>query len=242
MKENIFPVNENKKFLNKSMSNINSNSEKNNEYLNERSEYLKILKQFIVKYKFSDKTFYLSVLYLDIIMHKIMLKKHRQELKMNLMIIGCAILAAKFIENDPIIPHFRDISASSVKEIKKYEELCLKYLEYKLNYFTAYDFIHYFLTFGVLFVKESPSINNSYYPQNNNIYNNIENFNQQILNIFSCFVFDNKIIEYTPIQIACACISLARQFSKIEKWDDIFIQLYKIKFSDFNNCFEALKK
>jgi hypothetical protein len=68
------------------------------EYLNERPENIKYIKKLVQKNKFSERTFYLSCMYVDILIVNIYLKKFpgvkKSEVKSDLISIGCLLLAS----------------------------------------------------------------------------------------------------------------------------------------------------
>jgi hypothetical protein len=89
------------------------------------------------------------------------------DVKFELVAMCCLIIAgniivriAKFDENDPMIPDYKDIltiypkTSFSLDNFKKYESLCLKALGYKLRYFTAYHFVIFLSNCGYVFSND----------------------------------------------------------------------------------------
>ena len=101
---------------------------------------------------FKSKTFYLAVNYLDIIFSK----QKDISYNYNLIAAACLITAFKFCENVPLKPTFKRFIYIFNEEMNStdfiitkddlffYEIIICKMLDYKLNYFTAYDFNFFF--------------------------------------------------------------------------------------------------
>lgn len=111
----------------------------------------------------------------------------------------------------------------------KVEKICLMALDYKLNYFSSYYILEFFLNNGVLFEHE--------------ICNDVEYLNSVTTKIINFFLEDIRYLDFSPIHIACAVITLARDLLKIkEPWSNIFTKIYGIKHEDFINCYFVLKR
>ena len=53
---------------------------------------------------------------------------------------------------------------------------------------------------------------------------------------------DVNVIEFTELQIACACVALGRSLYHLRlKWPFQFERVYNIKFEEFKECYEAVK-
>ena len=133
----------------------------NKDYLSYRSALFEILHKISINMGFKSQTFFLCAHYLDIIFSK------KKKVNSNLNILGLASLciAAKFCENDPIVPYlqyfikmynnivgFKHII--SIVDLMKNEVLVLKILNYKLNYFTIYDFNSFLFGHGILKIEQ----------------------------------------------------------------------------------------
>jgi len=54
---------------------------------------------------------------------------------------------------------------------------------------------------------------------------------------------DSGNFDFSSVFLACACVALARKMIKLkERWPKIFEDTYQIKFSDFKDCYEFVKK
>ena len=171
MKRNIFD-----NFYTYSYSSINK------EYLCSRKTLFNILHKITRKLGFKSQTFFLCTLYLDMIF---CIKK---EIKINLnsLGIGALCLAAKYVENDPIVPHLQYFlkvynyilgykSIISISDLKSAEVTALKLLNYKLNYYTIYDFNSFLFGHGILKLEQIKEIegdkSHRYYRNKKNDYN-----------------------------------------------------------------------
>ena len=206
-----------------------------------RTEVLLYLKIFITTNNYEDKTYYLACLYFDTIVSTSFYQKFKKEVKLDLVATSCVLLASKFIENDPLVPNLRGIQAINstnlynIKEIRKYEELCIKLLHYKLDLIIAYDYISIFFKIGIFLIEEKPNMKTSTDIDNDVIY-------KQCLGILSEFVMDARFTEFSQMEVAFACIGLVREAEKLSPWNDVFANIYDVNFEDFKNCYELLKK
>ena len=190
-----------------------SNSSINKDYLNLRASIFKILQKLTMKMGFKSQTYFLSTYYLDIIFMK------KKKININLYKIGLASLciSAKFCENDPNVPQlqyfiriFNNImeykNIISMSDLMYAEVLICKLLNYKLNYYTIYDFNSFFFCHGILKLEQIKEIENDL---NKKIIDN--NKNKEI-NINTSFV---KNI-------------LGKIYNISRNYLDIIIKLYKI--------------
>ena len=146
MKSNIF-----NDFSILRLTNINKN------YIYSRKILFNILHKITIALGFKSQTFFLCAHYLDIIFSS----KKPINLNVNIVGLSCLCLSAKHCENDPIVPHLHYFIKAyniimgykniiSMKDLKFGEVLVLKFLNYKLNYFTVYDFNSFLFAHGIL--------------------------------------------------------------------------------------------
>ena len=156
MKENIFD-----NFTHYSLYSINK------DYINSRKALFNLLHKITIKMGFKSQTFFLCAHFLDIIF----IKKKRFNLNLNILGLSCLCLAAKYCENDPIVPHLQYFikifnnmngykNAILMSELKKGEVVVLKILNYKLNYYTIYDFNSFLFGHGILKIEQLKDIEN----------------------------------------------------------------------------------
>ena len=139
----------------------------NKDYLNSRKALFYLLHKMTIKMGFKSQTFFLCAHYLDIIFTK----KKRINLNLNILGLSCLCLAAKYCENDPMVPHlqyfikiFNHMNEHKktilMSELKRGEVAVLKILNYKLNYFTIYDFNSFLFGHGILKIEQLKDIEN----------------------------------------------------------------------------------
>ena len=139
----------------------------NKDYINSRKTLFNLLHKITIKMGFKSQTFFLCSHFLDIIF----IKKKRIHLNLNILGLSCLCLAAKYCENDPMVPHlqyfiklFNNINgyknAILMSELKKGEVVVLKILNYKLNYYTIYDFNSFLFGHGILKIEQLKDIEN----------------------------------------------------------------------------------
>ena len=137
----------------------------NKDYISSRKSLFNILHKITIKMGFKSQTFFLSAHYLDIIFTK----KRRINANLNTLGLASLCLSAKFCENDPIVPHlqyfiriFNNINGYktiiSMSDLKRTEVLVLKLLNYKLNYYTIYDFNSFLFGHGILKIDQLKDI------------------------------------------------------------------------------------
>ena len=144
-----------------------SNSSISKDYINQRLSIINILQKISIKMGFKSQTFFLSVYYLDILFMK------KKKINMNLYKVGLAALclSAKYCENDPIVPQLQYFvkiynnvigykNIISMSDLMYGEVLLCKLLNYKLNYYSIYDFNAFFFFHGVLKLEQIKEIEN----------------------------------------------------------------------------------
>ena len=106
------------------------------------------------KQQFRSQTFYLACFYFDFIL------RANKEIKIENAAIGSLLLASKYDELDSNIPdlfQFQSVGNNifmTIEDIRISEVSCLTFLNYKLNYFTAYHFINHFFSNGIVFADD----------------------------------------------------------------------------------------
>ena len=156
MKKNIFD-----NYLNYSNSSISK------DYISSRKSLFSVLHKITNKMGFKSQTFFLCAQYLDIVFSK----KKRINCNLNTLGLASLCLSAKFCENDPIVPHLQYFirvynyimgykNIISMSDLKRTEVLLLKMLNYKLNYYTIYDFNSFLFGHGILKIEQLKDIEN----------------------------------------------------------------------------------
>jgi hypothetical protein len=155
MKENVY-----NNFYNYSYSSINK------EYLYSRKALFSMLHKIAIKMGFKSQTFFLSALYLDIVFSQ----KNTINISLNVLGLSSLSLSAKYVETDPSVPHLQYFmrvynslmgykNMISVNDLRVGEVIILKILNYKLNYFTVYDFNSFLFSHGIVKLEQLKDIN-----------------------------------------------------------------------------------
>lgn len=113
-------------------------------------------------------------------------------------------------------------------DLKNYELICLRYLDYNLDQYTAYNFLELFLKNGIVFEGEISM-------------KQLEKLYSYNLKIINNFIKDQRYFDFNPLQIACAIVRLSREVHHLEGWPNIYERIYKIRGEDFMNCYFVIK-
>ena len=192
-----------------------SSSSINKDYISQRLSIFKILQKINMKMGFKSQTYFLSAYYLDILFMK------KKKINMNLYKVGLAALclSAKHCENDPIVPQLqyfvkiynnvmRYKNIISMSDLMYGEVLLCKLLNYKLNYYSMYDFNAFFFCHGVLKLEQIKEIEND-------IKNNF---------------LDEKDEEDCIINTVFVKNILSKIYKKTRFYLDIILRIHKICF------------
>ena len=174
----------------------NNNPLINLDYLLYRPSIFALIHNISNRIGFKSQTFFLSIYYLDIL-H---LKNKKIDLDLKTISLACLLLASKYTENDqyvPVLPAFVAVFNSIVdykdfisnKELLFAEVLICKLLEYKLNYYTIYDFDSFFFGHGIIKIEQLKEINN------NGINPAKNDFNEINMDISENSIYIRKILE-----------------------------------------------
>ena len=227
----------------------------NKDYLNLRNSIFKILYKITIQLGFKSQTYFLSTHYLDIILSK------GKKISSNMYKLGLAALclSAKFCENDPAVPplkyfikFYNNIAGYkniiSMNYLRYNEVLVCKLLNYKLSYYTIYDYNIYFFSHGLLKFDQLLEIEKDVSYKNNingysitphliknilcKIYKKSRYFLEEIIKIYEiCIKYDPLFISIIIMKKSIEEI-LAKEYN-INKFDNE----YKIKFYKKNDLF-----
>ena len=166
--------------VNEELNNIDFTSEKIKIYFSRRKQIKNIMKSINSYMDFNSQTYFLMLYYMDLIFtHKDLEKVFYShftlwyqypipnDLQMSnyiLLSLACLITAAKFNENDSQVPTMSSFIRLLYEfSKKKYifgldylflaEIVVLKFLKYKLNYYTIYHYLIFFFTHGIVLRK-----------------------------------------------------------------------------------------
>ena len=179
MKDNIYNYNEEQ---------ASFNIDKN--YILRRKHLFSLIQKISKKIGFKSQTFFMAINYLDIIFSK----ENDIIYNYNLLAIGCLIIASKFCENVPLRPifkHFVNLYNNEIKDdnlkvtkedLFEYEIIICKFLNYKLNYYTIYDFNFFFFGNGIIKIEQLKKLNYDITALNLNNEINVNNSSTNISN------------------------------------------------------------
>ena len=227
-----------------------NNKEQNELYLKHRKMILVYLQKMMKLFDYDDIVFYHCLFYMDYCFSKI-ISEDMTENEILKYLIGYFLCSIKMKENDinePPLEAFLKIKKDlflSLKNIAKYEVLCLKSINYNIFSFSAYDWITQLIAIGIVFNSEIDS-NNSIIVIKGHRHTTINTINKYALKLLLNLTLKNAFIKYSPMHIAFSLIQIAR-----EKYLDInyikkslfnkLLNLYEVNFNDYKNCYEELK-
>ena len=254
----------------------NNNNTKNTLYEDNRNSIILLIKKVNRALDNASQTFFLALYYMDLIftnenfekIFKYYYENNENDLKIeinknDLVMISlcCLIIATKFNENDPNVPNIISfINLCSyysynkyifkVEDLIKAEVIVIKFLEYKLNYFTLYHYFSFFFTHGFLFEKilEKDVIKNMKLNKNE-IMEKIYILSREIMDEF-IEDFENiefilgKDIYFTSIEILIWATQHILNISILELSEDkknIFELLYDINYKKNKEKNEIIK-
>ena len=220
-----------------------NNKELENIYEQNSLVYLKYRKKLIEhifnlcrEIKATYECYYLSILLLDILIHK--LNYIITNYQLDLFSTICFIISKKFVEKDNMklekyssyltICHSPQKFINS-KDLIKSEIQCLKILKYRMNIPTSYTIMQYMFICGIIFENEIDS-------------NNYTNIYDECLNLLSFCINNNEIgFNFNPTLIAFSIIYIIRKKFKLKSEDTFkLFYIYDIKFSQIKECVKLI--
>lgn len=235
---------------------------KNFHYLTKRNDIIILLENLTRKNNLSFSTLNLSIFILDYVFN--VLKTNTSNLDMNLIGIASFLISAKYNENDPYIQSLASLKRVydyNINEIKKYEVLLLKLLNYKINFITPCNLIEILLCKGVItnielariftddlnekklnLIYEIPNIKNQ-------LYAFLEKFESTVMLILMKIIKLDISIEINSFIIALCCITITKKlfnlgYENIQQnyenkvlsvhWNILLCNQYKVKYYYFN--------
>ena len=231
-------------------------------YIAKRKSLIALIYKISNRMNFKSKTFYLAVNYLDIIFSK----QKDISYNYNLIAAACLITAFKFCENVPLKPTFKRFIYIFNEEMNStdfiitkddlflYEIIICKMLDYKLNYFTAYDFNFFFFGNGILKSEHLKEINNSIEIGNTliknlliKIYEKSKYYLNIIINNLICLKYDSLLISICIMEKSIDYI-LIKEFNREDSFNideikrknkkyfwEIMKDIYKIEYESLQD-------
>ena len=212
-------------------------------YMDIRYNLFDLIHKICQKMKIQSQTFFLSIYLLDVIFsekNSFQIIK-TQQLNYYKLALSCLLIASKFIEVDSFFYQLSSFIEAfenstyytqflSKKELLNYEVIVLKLLNYKVNYFTIYDFISFFFCHGIIQEKQIEDLNDSY--KNTKILEKIYIKSRSYLDDI---IKKDISIKYNSLFLAIYILDKSiNEVLKIENTNDnlyeIFQKIYKINY------------
>ena len=213
----------------------------NKEYLYHRKNIFNILHKITNKMGFKSQVFYLSANYLDIIFSSKKIIKY--EFNIYTLALACFCLSAKFCEIDPIVPQlnyfikiyyniigYKIKNPISLQDLKYAEVYILKLLNYKLNYYTIYDFNSFLFIHGLI---KSQQKNSNFNPKQimEKIYKKSRYYLDLILiNTKLCFKYNTLFISIFILEQSIK--EFANKKNQTIFFNEIMKNIFNINYED----------
>ena len=217
------------------------------EYLNIRKILINLLKDYIIEYNFSTRSYFLGIYILDFIHCKYDFKKYIEKLKLDLLVLGVFLVAVKFIDDDaypPCLDSFPNKKNPtiyySLNEVRKYEVIVATLMEFQLDHYTSYYLTETILNHGIVFTSELQQMD---IKDGRSIKNKLKKLYRLSLDINKMFVEDPQSIKFCNLTIAATSVVMAKELLKFDKtWNKELELLYKIKHENLTSCYNSILK
>lgn len=217
------------------------------EYINVRKALIDLLKEYIVEYNFSTRSYFLGIYILDYIHCKYPYNDYISKMKLDLLVLGVFLVAVKFIDDDAYPPTLDSFPSKktpslyySLNEVRKYECMIAFLMEFKLDQFTSYYLTETILSHGVVFTSELQTMNLT---DAKAIKDKLKKLYRLALDINKMFVEDIQSLQFNAIDIAATSIVMAKELLKFENiWNSELEWLYDVKLNDLTPCYNSILK
>ena len=217
------------------------------EYHQMRKALVEMLKDYIIEYGFSTRSYFLGVYILDYIYCNYSYNDVISKLKTDLFILGVFLVAIKFIDDDAYPPALDTFPKKksptiyySLNDVRKYEFIVIKLMNFKLDYFTSYYITETILAHGVVFTKELQALN-CLDPKT--IKDKLKKLYRLSLDINKMFVEDINCLKFNIFDISVTSIVMAKELLKFETaWNPELEHLYQIKQNSLASCYNSILK
>ena len=237
--ENPKDINLNDIFIRLVNSNILFNGENNiyiklsEEQIIQRQNVIKSIKKFIYLNKIGYGIFYNIIFLFDILIYldnKVKVIQNYEELG-----LGSTILMIKYMHEENkliyinIFQNFYERKYYSKILLKQIEILCLKLINYYLNFPTPLLYMELYFLNGFLFKKDNIKTDTCF-----KLYSMALNILEKILTT------SNEYTKYSLINFVSGIISYCRQNYGLEKWPNILVKTFGISETNFGNVIHDL--
>lgn len=125
-----------------------------------------------------------------------------------------------------------------MNDIRKYEDYVLKFLSFKLNYFTTYSILEYIISNGVIFEKDFKHDESL-----SSIKEKVKRVNKLSFQILVSYIEDPNYLNFNHIEIAFSCILAAKDMLKFKNIFPIELEnIYGLKLGVFAKCFYNISR
>ena len=224
-------------------------------YTLQRKSLISLIHKISTQMGLKSQTFFMAVNYLDIIFSK----QNNHSYNYGHLAVACLIIAFKYCENVPLKPIFKyfvnfynneipDNQKATKEDLFNYEVIICKLLDYKLNYFTIYDFNFFFFGNGIIKIEQLKQINSnlSTIYNDNNLSTNINNSSQIkkiLINIYERsrhyldVIIENLIcLKYNSLLISICIMERSIDYALLNDLNltnlDDSVNIEEIKFSN----------
>lgn len=218
-----------------------------NDYLQMRKILVNQLKEYIVQYKYSSRSYFLAVHILDTIYCKHSYNEVASKLKPDVLTLSVFLVSVKFIDDDAYPPSFDSFPSKknatiyySLNELRRYEFLVLKLMDYKLDICTSYYITETILAHGVIFSHE---LNQMGLTDSKSVKETVKKLYRLALDINKMFIESIDSLKYSPLEIAVTSVLMAKELTCFsENWNPELAELYQIKSIATLSCYQSILK
>jgi len=217
------------------------------EYFHIRKNLIDLLKDYIVEYSFNTRSYFLGIYFLDYIYLKYSYQEITSNFKTDLLVLGVFLNAIKFIDDDAYPPGLDSFPSKKnpsilypLNEVRRYEFLVAKLVNYKMDIFTSYYLTETLLSYGVVFTYEieKMGINSSKV-----VKDTIKKLYRLALDINKMFIEDINSIKFNALEISSTCVMMAKELLNFEdQWNKELQYLYRIESENLNICYNSILK
>lgn len=215
------------------------------DYFQTRKSLVDLLKEYIVEHNFGTRSYFLGIYILDYIFCKYSYPDLVSKLKPDMLVLGVFLVAVKFIDDDAYPPTLDSFTNKknpgllySLSEVRKYECIVVKLMEFKLDIFTSYYLTETILSHGVVFTSELSSMGIT---ESRAMKDKIKKVNRLALDINKMFIEDIESMRFSSLQIAATSIMMAKELLKFEtSWNLELKHLYRIDGDSLNSCYNSI--
>lgn len=217
------------------------------EYQITRKRLISMLKGYIIEHNFNNRSYFLGIYILDYIFANHPYNELINKLKLDLLILGIFLVAVKFIDDDAYPPTLDSFTNKnnisllySLSEVRKYECIVVKLINFKLDIYTSYFLTETMLSHGIVLNTEfvAAGINDP-----KQIKDKLKKLYRLSLDINKLFVEDFNFLKFSQLKIAATSIMIAKELMKFDKgWSFEFENIYMIPKSSLSKCYSTILK